>query len=227
MQPKVRFEISVQEDMKTAYNFLGYKSAGVNFSRNITKMLPALDGIDKTSDTGKKLIRKEVNDYYRNHEKELRDKLSQVQKRWSKIEDDFLDEVSRIFKGKQWPEGKYICYISIFNCNPRNLGDKTFQMWMNKSDDEFLGGIAHEMLHFMFYDYAGGLGFTQKQMWNLSEVINTILLNLPQFKRLFPNHAEKGYPAHSALIERWKKLWTGDIDSFLKMALENKVDFEL
>lgn len=98
---------------------------------------------------------------------------------------------------------------------------------MFKSDDDFLGGIAHEMLHFMFYEYAKELGFTQKQMWNLSEVINTILLNLSQYKRLFPSHVEKGYPAHSALIEKWKKLWTGDIDSFLKIALENKADFEL
>lgn len=76
---KIKFEISAEEDMKTAYRFLGHKSAGVNFSKNITNMLPALEGIDKNSESGKRLIGKEVCDYYEKHENEIKDRLLEVQ----------------------------------------------------------------------------------------------------------------------------------------------------
>jgi len=154
MYPNVKLLVSAKEDAKTAYDFLGYSAAGIDFSKNITKMLPALESVDKSSKSGKKIIGKEVSAYHEEHEQELKRKQGRMRKRWDEIQDRFFKETGNVFKGWPWPKGKYIGYVSIFDCNPRNPSNKTFQMWVGKKDDDFLGGIAHELLHFMFYNYS-------------------------------------------------------------------------
>ena len=69
-----------------------------------------------------------------------------------------------------------------------------------------------------------GNSFSKEQLWDLSEVFNTIVLNLPQFAKLFPKHKEKGYPVHKKLELEYREFWkrSEDIDDFLRNVIENR-----
>ena len=85
-----------------------------------------------------------------------------------------------------WPEGKYISYLSIFNCNPRFIETKEFQVsYKHPETTNYV--CVHEMLLFIFYDYLKK-NFSKeykkldsKYIWKLSEIFNDVVLRLPEF----------------------------------------------
>src|SRR3989344_681093 len=76
-------------------------------------------------------------------------------------------------------------YVSIFDCNPRFVDDKSFQVFYKKSGSDKLRVCFHEITHFAFFDYFEKLFPAEYRsldrnsgvLWELSEVINVILLN--------------------------------------------------
>jgi len=186
--------------------FLGHKKAGVDFGRGITKLYPQLKH---------QTIDKFVDEYYQEHETELEVILETFKNLWQGCKEDFYRQVDKIFKNRPWPEGKYICYPSIFNCNPRFLENKTFQVFF-KHPQGVCSVAAHEMLHFIFYDYvekkfpgvATEIG--KDKLWEVSEIFNVLVL---------PD--SKPYPDHIQLIPQYEKTWkaTKDIDQFLHTTL--------
>ena len=186
--------------------FLGHKKAGVDFGRGIIKLYPQLKY---------QAINKFVDDYYQEHETELETILTDFENSWQGCKEGFYRQVNKIFKNHLWPEGKYICYLSIFDCNPRFLRDKTFQVFFQHPQG-ICSVATHEMLHFIFYDYVekkfpeAVTGIGKDKLWEVSEIFNVLVL--PDFKP---------YPDHVQLIPQYEKTWkaTKDIDQFLRTTL--------
>ena len=80
-------------------------------------------------------------------------KIKSVRKVWRKKENEYITITEDFFDGFQFQKGKYIAYASIINCNPRFLEPKTFQFFYKKPLADAIYTIAHELLHFIFFDF--------------------------------------------------------------------------
>ncbi len=204
--PNLKFQLNKHLDKKMCAYFLGHKKAGIDFGGGITKLYPQLTH---------QAISKFVDNYYQEHEAKLEAILETFKNLWQGCKKDFYHQVTKIFKDHPWPEGKYICYLSIFDCNPRFLKNKTFQVFFQHPQG-ICSVAAHEMLHFMFYDYVEK-GFPEAaakigkdKLWEVSEIFNVLVL---------PD--SKPYPNHIKLIPKYEKTWktAKDIDQFLRAVL--------
>lgn len=225
--PNLKFQLNKNLDKKICLEFLEKKKAGIDFGRGIIRLYPQLEKVKGLSREEKQEIISEfVEDYYHRHKKELEVALKNFENSWSNCEEKFYRQVRKIFKNHPWPKGKYICYLSIFNCNPRFLKDKTFQAFF-KHPLGICHVAAHELLHFVFYDYVekkfpkATTRIGKEKLWEASEVFNSLVLSLPQFKKITGVKKEKGYPAHAKLLPQYQKIWQAsrDIDQFLHTTL--------
>ncbi|PIU03944.1 hypothetical protein COT44_00245 [Candidatus Shapirobacteria bacterium CG08_land_8_20_14_0_20_39_18] len=127
-------------------------------------------------------------------------------------------------KRKKMVEG----YVSIFNCNPRFLDTKTFQVYyQNRSGVVHV--TAHEMLHFIFYDWLERndqefIDNTDKEKaWTLSEVFDIVAFDRQEFNR-FKSKGSGGYPdlqpIATKIIEELKN-YPFTVNSFLSIAKES------
>lgn len=210
--------------------FWNAKTAGSDFGIQIIQDHPAFEKLTKLNVQERiDFINKYVDDYYAKYRQVLTGFLKKFLKEWQSVEDKFYSEAGKIFKNHPWPKGLYICYLSIFNCNPRFLENKTFQAYYQYSYGiKYL--IFHEMLHFMFYDYLQK-NFSEEvklvsedKIWSLSEVFNHLILGLPDFMKL-TQRKPYGYPARAQLTEKLFLLWnkTKEINLFLKTCFSTKL----
>lgn len=177
--PKVRFRLNKELDKKTAINFLGLDVGGVNFANGILGVHPAI----------KKIIFNYIDDFYKKQTFLLSRQARNFQKQWNAKAGLFFEAANLIFKNYPWPRGRYIGYLSIFDCNPRFLHDKTFQIfYKHKLGPTYI--VAHELLHFIFFDYlskkikTSKKKLTENDLWELSEIVNDVILDSQSFKKL-------------------------------------------
>jgi len=211
-------------------HFWGVKAGGIDFGRGLVTLHPTLK-ILETLDKEEKIhfIRDYVDRYYRRNGHILAQFAKTYTLEWRSVEEQFYRAANQIFPNYPWPKGLYICYLSIFNSNPRFLENKTFQMYY-RYPYGVKSIVAHEMLHFIFYDYVEKK-FTKEiqqipsqKIWILSEVFNNIILSLPEFIRL----TEKEplfYPDHVAITRKLMKIWNmrDGIDMFLKHCFSREI----
>jgi len=227
MELKIKFQLNKELDKQMAYVFLSRssKKGGVDFSKSITHFHPELEKAKRESDEErKKIIDIYFDKYYKEHLEELEKKVIEAEKQWEKTEEKFIEQVNKIFKNPGLPNGKYIGYVSVINCNPRFLDNKTFQFFYKHGSGSNMIA-AHEILHFFFYDYAikkypsifGELDTNKGIFWNLAELFNYVILSLPEFIEIHGDKNTKGYPDHEQHIDYMKKLWNNkpDIDNWL------------
>ena len=145
----------------------------------------------------------------------LNKKIREFQTDWDKVEKKYFQAVAKIFKNHPWPKGKYIGYLSIINCNPRFIKDKTFQVFYFHPEG-VVSVTAHELLHFIFYDYClkkhskifKKLNTDDGIFWNLAEIFNAVVLSQPEFVKIHKIKNQKNYPAHKKYILILKRVWT-------------------
>jgi hypothetical protein len=111
-----------------------------------------------------------------------------------------------------WPDGNYICYISIFNCNPRFIKEKEFQaFYKHNATTNYV--CAHEMLHFIFYDYLDKnfkgkyKTLCESVIWKLSEVFNDVVLRLPEFVEITEQKNPGIYAQTNKELIKNQNLW--------------------
>ncbi len=154
--------------------------------------------------------------------------VDETRKRWMKIENSFYDLANNIFKGHPWPKGKYIGYASIYLMFPRNISEKTFYFPYSQDEWNPPGVIAHELLHFIFFDYIKKkYGVTEndefkgknpKYVWQVSETFNTVIENWKPYRDIFATKENyKPYPGCEKMFATMTKQWARkqDIESFL------------
>ncbi len=179
----------------------------------------------------KKTIAKEyIDNFYKKHIEKIKRETEKEKNNWQKAEKKFYELTDEIFGNYKWPKGKYIAYLTIWGMYPRLLNDKIFQFPPEHKRQNYIQVIiAHEMLHFIFYDYVYRNFPKLKShkydfdLWNISEVFNAVMQNSSKWIKIF-NQKTMSYPEHKYLIIKLKKSWGevgGDIDKFLKIALIN------
>lgn len=225
--PKLKFRLNKTLDKKVGFHFLEHKKAGVNFGAKIIKDYPELKAAQKSKDKKKeKIISSYVKSFYLKNDKELKQTRLEFQDEWNKNAEAFFTAANKLFNNHSWPKGKYHAYLSIFNCNPRFLKNKTFQVYW-KHPKGVVAVSSHEMLHFFFYDYVEK-NFSKKPMsenslWQLSEIFNHFVLAEPDFVKLTNVPKPSLYPNLVNLSKELRPLWekSKSAHDFLRLSLKD------
>lgn len=227
--PQIKFKLNKSLDKELANKFLFLKGGGIDFGRGIIEDHPELAFVKDVNQKKKRerLISEYVDCFYKTHLSKLCNIVHKFNNKWKKREKEFLNSVAKIFRNHPWPKGKYIGYLSIFDCNPRNLKDKTFQIYY-KHPAGVVYVTAHELLHFIFYDYfkkkfkKDFKKISEEKLWKISEIFNSVLFSFKPFSRFAPNKLKRfDYPAFKKEIKRTKKIWetSKDIDRLIHFLL--------
>ncbi len=214
------YQLNKELDKEMALAFLPHVQGGVDFGKTIWIDHPLLKDIEHQN---KKYISDYFDHFYTDHFTQLDNTVRMFQKNWNLVEQDFFQQCNNLFNKYEFPKGKYIGYISTFNCNPRFLEDKTFQVYYLAKRN--IQTTAHELLHFIFYSY------TQNQFpeltktldpntgvyWQVAEIFNTTILNTEPFKHLLGS-GEEGYPQQRQLVIKSTEIYnkTQTIDKLIK-----------
>lgn len=230
--PKLKFKIDYKKDVKTFFAFnneTGFDD-GRNLKWAILRKYPQFNKYKKGNklNISEKIVFDFVRSVYLKNRKVIRENISLYQKNWLKIEKDYFLLVDDIFDGCPWPKGKYIVYPTIWGMHPRFLEDKTFQVPYKYKNERYVSVIiAHEMLHFMFYDhiYKKFPKFKNNRynfdIWHLSEIFNDIIQNSPSWLKIFKKKT-MAYPEHKKYLPKMRKLWREiqNVDKWLIEAYE-------
>lgn len=217
MKPNLKLSIDVKKDIGNAYRFIKY-------SDYVDRFLPLnfqyILSNNFSPAQRNKIIEEYTKHIYKINGKEIGEGLVETKKRWAKVEDKFYRLVNKIFQGYSWPKGKYTGYASIYHMFPRYIKEKTFffPYKQNKLDPRLT--IAHEMLHFIFFDYiknkygieerAKIKGRESKHIWKVSETFNVVIENWQPYMKLF-GRKEKRIPYHQGykkMFREMTKQWT-------------------
>ncbi len=128
--------------------YLGFREAivgGVNFGEKIKKGHPLITKGNHIE---------YIDNFYKEKQNELETVRKETEKCFGDIENPLFTELQKYFSF-DFSKNDYICYLSIFDCNPRFLENKTFQVYYKRSYDLRKEVIAHELTHFAFYDFCG------------------------------------------------------------------------
>jgi len=215
MQPHIKFKLNKELDKKIALLFLNVKAGGIDFSNCIIDVHPELKRIKKKNQViQKKIIGNYFDTFYQKYKDYLRKRTKDFQKDWNKIEKKYFKTVARVFKNHLWPKGDYIGYLSIVNCNPRFIKNKTFQVFYFHPEG-VVSVVAHELLHFIFYDYClknhakifKKLNTDKGIFWDLAEIFNAVILSQPEFIKIHQIKRPLYYPAHKKYFSVLKSYW--------------------
>jgi len=217
MYPKLKFKIDYKRDIQTFFAFVNEADFddGRNLKWAILRKYPQFKKYKKGNklDISKKAVSDFVKSVYLKNKKTINKNINFYQKNWLKIEKDFYFLIDELFHQQPWPKGKYIVYPTIWGMYPRFLEDKTFQIpYKHKKKNYVNVIIAHEMLHFIFYDY-----FFKKYpkyksnkyiffVWNISEIFNNIIQNSPKWLKVF-RIKSMPYPEHKKIIKKLEKIY--------------------
>ncbi|MBI5401275.1 hypothetical protein HZB05_00385 [Candidatus Wolfebacteria bacterium] len=216
IHPKVKFKIDYKKDVKTffAFNNEADFDDGRNLEWAIFSKYPEFKKYKRGNklDVSQKQISKFVNSIYQKNKKIIDSNFYLYKKNWLKLEKKYFYLVDDLFDNYKWPEGKYVTYPTIWGMYPRFLEDKTFQIpFKDKKKKDINVIIAHEMLHFMFYDY-----FYKKYpkyksnnynffVWNISEIFNSVVQNSSGWLKIF-KIKPKSYPEHENIVKILEKI---------------------
>lgn len=212
---KLRFCTNKQLDEIMVEQFLHEQGGGIDFGKRIIKLHPklkltkSLENVEQK----KKIIHLYIYKYYHNHKEEINYSIKNLQKAWNKKEKEFVIETEKFFSNFRFPEGKYIAYASIVDCNPRFLDSKTFQVFYKKKLADAIHTIAHELLHFIFFDFVEKKlkseikSLTEEQLWDLSEIFNVVVLGSAQYQNIVDKKYILSYPSHKPLLSQFGKAY--------------------
>jgi len=230
MHPKLKFEIDYKKDVRTFFNFASdweYENGRI-LEWAIFAKYPLFKKFKKNKklEVQKSFVKKFVSGKYKKNIKIFRKNLKIYDNNWKKIEKNFYKLTEEIFGKTPWPKGKYIVYLTIWGMFPRFLEDKTFQIPAKYKRKKYVSVvIAHEMLHFIFYDYflAKYPKYKGKKnyffVWHVSEIFNSVVQDSPEWIKLFKINCMP-YPEHNKIVrilrKKYYRVEKWDVDLLIK-----------
>lgn len=215
MFPILKFKIDYKKDVLSFFAFV--RDAEFDEGRSLNWAVLNVHSYFKkyksglTLEISKKEADDFIKDFYEKNYTEMEKNLKVYEGNWNKEQKDFYLLVQDLFGQRKWSEGKYIAYPTIWGMYPRFLEDKTFQLpYKCKNKKNINTTIAHEMLHFIFYDYfyeqypkysKDELNFF---VWNVSEIFNSVIQNSPKWLKVFKTK-NMDYPEHEKIIKKLSK----------------------
>lgn len=209
----MKIELNKQLDREVYIAFCDAVVGGADFGKKIRDNHPNIT---------KENYIEYIDDFYMKNSDELESVLKDTELCLGEIKDTLFFELKKYF-GKDYSKENYICYLSIFNCNPRYLENKSFQVYYKRSHDMRKEVIAHELTHFAFYDFCANLGIKDDNyLWELSEIFNVIFLNLPSIQKAIGAEELLFYPDLKNKLEKIKNIWTeqSNPEKFIRTSLK-------
>lgn len=213
--PTIKLKFDQKLDQELAWSFYSHPEfGGCNFwDERALKHHPKLVKI-KSAKNQKKFLNKYIIDFYKSNDREIKTLSVNTIKYLNQEQDKFFLIVDKIFKGHPWPRKKFIGDFSIFDFCPRFLESGEFQVFIYDSRSLQIFTIFHEMLHFIFYDFAQKnfpetrkMNTEQGKFWDMAEVFNAIIQNTDDYISLHGKIKNIGYPDHKELILQGSRLW--------------------
>ncbi len=226
---KLRFCLNKKLDGIMIKEFLNVQGGGIDFGKGIIKTHPKLKSVKLLNISEKeKAIRVYCDNYYRINKSKICNKIKLVGDAWRKNEEKYITITENFFGGFKFQQGKYIAYASIINCNPRFLDSKTFQFFYKKTVSDAIYTIAHELLHFIFFDFVDQRlkkevkNLSQDQLWDLSEIFNVVVLKSSHYRHIINQNVIYPYPDHRRYIRQFEKAYKNsqNAEKFIKSGIE-------
>ena len=216
----INIKLNKELDYEIYKNFWDFKVAGVDFGVNIKRHHPEINLEN---------YREYIDKFYADNQEVLDKSCGEINQLISKKQDAFFQALSGLFK-MDFSNHNYVGYISIFDCNPRYVESKTFQIFYKKDLLYKLEVVFHEIMHFAFFDYCDkylseeikDLDKNSGKLWELSEIFNVITLNLPEFRVLTEREEKLYYTDLAKKLEIAKQVWVksnSDMTNFIKESL--------
>jgi hypothetical protein len=216
----IKISLNKELDYEVYTDFWDFSMAGANFGEKIKKDHPNINLEN---------YKKYIDDFYVKNQSELLEKQNEINKLLISKQNNFITELKNIFD-IDFSNKTYNGYLSIFNCNPRYLDTETFQIYFKKDLLDMLEVAFHESLHFSFFEYLSK-HFSEKIqkfdknsgiLWELSEIINVIILNLPPFIKILEREEMLFYPELKEKLDKAKKIWVSskNIKDFINTYLD-------
>jgi hypothetical protein len=214
MNPKVKFKIDPKKDLATAKSFIN--ESGFDDGRNLEwiffKKYPELRRVVKgAQNTDYKFLNRYITKTYRLNGKIALANFKNYEADWRKLEKKYFIFVKELFPNTSWPKGRYIAYGTIWGMFPRFLDDKTFQIPIKYRSRRYISVIiAHEMLHFIFYEHIRRNYPQYKDpehsflVWHISEIFNSLIQDSPAWLKVFKKRTMP-YPEHEKIIIALRK----------------------
>ncbi len=220
----IKIDLNKELDYEVYNDFRDFSMAGANFAELIRKEHL---GINQGN------YRKYIDSFCAENQSDLDSKQKQINSLLSEKQGVFFSEMEKIFK-INFSDSKFQGYLSIFDCNPRWIETRTFQVYYKRDIDSMLAVILHEVLHFAFFEYLNrnfrkeidGMSKDSGKLWKLSEIINVIILNLPAFKEILGREEKLFYPDLQLKLQNAQKIWTtssGNIDTLISHFLKKSI----
>lgn len=219
----IKLDQALDEEMYQGFSNLVI--GGVDFGKKITKTHPNI-----TQENHKEYIRA----FYETRGDVLNASMYELQLSIGETSADFFAATKALF-GEDFSQIKYTGALSIFDCNPRFVDKKLFQFFYQR---DLLGKLEvtyHEVLHFVFFDYCEqycadvvqGRSVNGGAYWELSELVNVIVLNQPAFQAILKRPELLFYPSLAEALPKIEKLWDEykeDIPQFVRESLRTLDD---
>ncbi len=175
--------------------------------------------------------KKEVYNFIKKYMKEDRKKNAERYKKiindfkaeFKKIKQDLIKDIEKLFDGYEFPDFHYKANFTIFRVYERYLDTKEFDIPLNVSRQEIFYVFIHEVLHFVFYEYMDNNfknRLDEKSLWDLSEIIDVILMKRKPLSRYFVRKPEP-YPGHTKHFEILDRLYaeSNQMKEFIEKAI--------
>ena len=205
--------LNKQLDKEVYLAFHEASVGGVDFGKKIRDSHPKI-----TKDNHNQY----VDDFYLAHKKELENILNETIKCFNDVKNVLFSELQEYFE-YDYSNENYTCYLSIFDCNPRYIETKSFQVYYKRPYHLRKEVIAHELTHFAFYDFCYRLGIQDnKVLWELSEIFNVLFLNIPSIQNVIGAEELLFYPDLKDKLKQVKGVWDKRLGAreFIKTSLD-------
>jgi hypothetical protein len=223
--PKIKLKIDIERDINNCINFVKCENSGKRRQFLLWFLPEDFQYILSKNFSEKernKIIKEYTKHIYKIRKDEIEKSLKNTIKDWQKVEKRYFQLVDKIFKGHPWPKGNYRGIISIYEMYPRYIQHKIFFFPYKHNIPKFANKvIAHEMLHFIFFDYLEQKyklkekskipGKSDEYIWQVSEVFNNVIEVWEPYNKII-GEKPRPYPA-TEMKKQWKE--KQDIDWLL------------
>jgi len=216
----ITIELNKKQDYETYTDFHNFAVAGRNFGALIRDAHPTVTAENSTQ---------YIDSFYDDHAQELAKIIEETNNELGRRSPSFFN-FTRHYFGAESHSHEYKGFLSIFNCNPRFVENETFQIYYKKDLLDRIEVAFHEVLHFIFFKYLD-LYFKEEisqlsknggSLWELSEILNVILLNEPEAQMVLGRPEELFYPDLQTSLAHHQALWEKsgkDMKVFVSSAL--------
>lgn len=208
-KPRLVFDIRKKEDLDVALAFRTVKAGGIDFRK--WGLLAPHPELRKYTRLTERVLSAYIDRFYLEHAADLERTTENFAQTWRSVARAFFALAKETFGSGFPPPGTYTCYVSIWNCNPRDIDHRSFQIFFRHIHPRET--MVHEMLHFAFYAYVYQKYPDLKRadnahkLWEISEAFNSVFLNDPCWRERLQMKRQPSYPALRGLVRRMRRQW--------------------